>query len=86
LSVEQLGALSNLFFSSVVLSSGFSLISIYFGEYLLMKFNIEKRFPKIAKYINLRRKFQRYYIKLSFFYIVLCSIVQIALALFTIAI
>jgi hypothetical protein len=81
--VEQLGALTNFFFSTVILSSSLSLISIYFGEYLLNKFNIEERYPRIAKFINLRRKFQRYYIKLSLFYIVLCSIVQIALALFT---
>lgn len=81
--MEQLGALTNFFFSTVILSSSLSLISIYFGEYLLNKFNIEERYPRIAKFINLRRKFQRYYIKLSLFYIVLCSIVQIALALFT---
>ena len=40
----------------------FSLLAIYFGEYLLSRFNIVERFPKLGKFIQLRRKFQTFYI------------------------
>ena len=43
-------------------SALFSLLAIYFGEYLLSRFNIVERFPKLGKFIQLRRKFQTFYI------------------------
>jgi uncharacterized protein YybS (DUF2232 family) len=53
----------NLFaFFFLIFLSLVSLFSIIFGEYLLIKFNIKINYPKIFKYIQIRRKFQRYYI------------------------
>jgi hypothetical protein len=83
LDLDQLYALTNFFFSIVILSSTISLISIYFGEYLITKLKIEEKFPVIAKYIRLRKKFQRFYLFLSLFYILFCSTMQITLAIFT---
>jgi hypothetical protein len=38
---------------------------MYFGDYLIEKFNISTKYPRIHKYIQLRRKFQRYYLILD---------------------
>jgi hypothetical protein len=48
-----------------IILSLISLISMYFGDYLIEKFNISNKYPRIHKYIQLRRKFQRYYLILD---------------------
>uniref|UniRef100_UPI0030FEF895 hypothetical protein n=1 Tax=Singerocybe alboinfundibuliformis TaxID=1346812 RepID=UPI0030FEF895 len=55
-------ALSLLFFKSALISALVSIVFIFYGDYLINKYNIETRFPKLAKIILLRRKFSRYYL------------------------
>jgi hypothetical protein len=43
----------------------FSLISIIYGDKLIIFFDLENRFPKIAKFIQIRRKFQQYYLLMN---------------------
>jgi hypothetical protein len=45
-----------------ILLSLFSIISIFYGDFLITKLNLEIRFPKLGKFIQLRRKFQHFYI------------------------
>ena len=52
-----------------------SLFTVFYGNVLIDKFNIEIRFPKLGKLIILRRKFQMYYSLLDFF--ILFSIIII---------
>jgi hypothetical protein len=54
-------AIIHILLSISILFCLFSLIGIFFGEELLNYFQIEKRFPKLAKFILLRRKFKKYY-------------------------
>ena len=74
-------ALSLLLLKGVILSSVFSLIFILYGDYLLKKYNIESRYPKLAKIIQLRRKFQRYYMILSILMIFFVCMIEIIFSL-----
>ena len=70
-------ALSLLLLKGVVISSTLSLIFILYGDYLLTKYNIESRYPKLAKFIQLRRKLQNYYLKVCFVWIFIGILPQI---------
>jgi len=61
-----------------------SLIALYFGDYLTNKFNIENKYPKIYKFIQLRRKYQVYFIikDLTIIYIALILLTFINIILF----
>lgn len=74
LSIEKLGALTVLIFSGVILSGCINIISIYFGEYLIKKYKIDERFPKLAKFIQLRRTLQKYYLIYSLSIIMFSSV------------
>ena len=43
----------------------FSIISIFYGEKLITYFDLENRFIKLSKFIQIRRKFQQYYLLLN---------------------
>jgi hypothetical protein len=53
--------------SIVILLSLYSIICIFFGNSLIDYFDLENknRFPKIAKFIKLRRTFQKYYLMIN---------------------
>lgn len=48
-----------------------SIISIIYGDMLLIYFKIEEKYPKIGRFIKLRRKFQKYYLFLNLLSIIL---------------
>jgi len=62
---EQNLAMSNILGSLFIIFSLISIISIFYGEKLLIFFDLENRFPKIAKFIQIRRKFQQYYLLMN---------------------
>jgi hypothetical protein len=66
-SPDKLGALSILFFSQVMLACLISIIFVFYGDLLIKRFDLENKYPKIAKFIQLRRKFQQYYLLLNIF-------------------
>src|ERR1700678_314808 len=45
-----------------LISSLISIIFIFYGDYLIKKYKIEVNYPRLAKIISLRRKFQKYYL------------------------
>jgi hypothetical protein len=53
-------ALSILIFKYLILSSLVTIIYIFYGNYLLTKFNIEVKYPKLAIAIKLAKKFRTY--------------------------
>jgi len=69
---EQNLAMSNILGSMFILFSLISIISIFYGDKLIIFFDLENRFPKIAKFILIRRKFQQYYLLMN---MILISIV-----------
>jgi hypothetical protein len=58
--------------SMFIFFSLINIISIFYGEKLITYFDLENRFPKMAKFIQIRRKFQQYYLLIN---IVLITIV-----------
>ena len=77
-------ALSLLLLKGVILSSIFSLIFILYGDYILKKYNIESRYPKIAKIIQLRRKFLTYYFLFDGVLIILALFVFVGFNLYNV--
>ena len=75
-------AISILLINSVILSNLISIGFIFFGNYLLKKFNIENKYPSLKKIIELRLKFQQFYLILNLSLIFFGIFVQIAFALF----
>jgi|SRR5882672_2003644 len=75
-------AVSLLLTKSVLFSSLISLIFVYYGDVLLTKFNLESRFPKLAKIIKLRRKFSRYYFLLDCLLILGVILLEVCLSLY----
>lgn len=55
-------AIGFLIFKSTLVSALMSIIFIFYGDFLIKKYNIENRFPKLAKIIKLRRKFSTFYL------------------------
>jgi hypothetical protein len=65
LNYEQNLAMSNILGSMFIIFTLFSIISIFYGDKLITYFDLENKFPKIAKFIQIRRKFQQYYLLMN---------------------
>jgi hypothetical protein len=63
-------ALGLLLLNYALISSLISIIFIFYGDYLIKKYKIEVNYPKLAKIISLRRKFQKYYLIVDFLIII----------------
>ncbi|SRR6266576_5039148 len=74
-------AISHLFLIILISILLIDLMTIYFGDYLIEKFNIKSKYPRIHKFIQLRRKFQRFYLILDltiiFIMLIILSILNI---------
>ena len=66
---EELLAFSGLLLNSLVLSYVVSIILVLYGDYLIKRFDLEHKYPKLAKFIEVRRKLQNYYLKICFVWI-----------------
>lgn len=64
--------------SFLLLSLLYSYLVAKYGNYLIDRFNLEVRFPKISRLIKMRSKLQKYY----FVYITLIAIVFLLASLF----
>jgi hypothetical protein len=76
---EQNLAMSNILGSMFIIFSLISIISIFYGDKLIRFFDLENRFPKLAKFIQIRRKFQQYYLlmNISLIIIILLLIIYV---------
>jgi len=61
LSNEKIGALGHILISIAIFYSILSIVFIFYGEVLIRYYNLEENYPKLARFIELRRKFQHYY-------------------------
>ena len=76
LTSNQLEAFIHLSFISVLFILIYNLALIFYGESLIKYFNLVDRYPKLAKFINYRSKFQQYYFGLN---LILISIILLIL-------
>lgn len=79
LTLEQLAILSNTLVAFLVLTCLINIILIIYSDFLITFFKLEERFPKLAKFIQLRRKFQRFYMSLFFSISIIALIIVIYL-------
>ena len=56
-------------------------ISLSFGSYLINRFKLESRYPKLYMFIQLRKKFERYYTIYSLCYLLFVMSVEILFSL-----
>jgi|ERR1700727_359668 len=73
----QKGAIVHTLVSISVLFLLSNLLSVYYGDKLIIYFNLENKYPKLARFIQIRRKFQDYYIRLNALIIILILLVVI---------
>jgi hypothetical protein len=74
LTLNQLGAIGHIFACIFILMCLLSLITIFYSDFLITNLNLEEKYPKLAKIIKLRKKFQQYYFILNSLGILLTSI------------
>jgi len=79
MSIEEIGAVVHISGSLFLLFSIFTIISILFGNTIIEKYNLEKRFPKLAKLFQLRKKATKYSLILNFSLIILVLLIIISL-------
>ena len=82
LNMYQKGVVANILVLILILSCLISLIAIYYSDLLIKYFNLETNFPRLAKYINLRRKFQQYYFFFNSIIIIISLITLIIMNIF----
>lgn len=75
-------AFSGLILNHLILSYTISIILILYGDYLIKRFDLVNRYPKIVKLIQLRQKLQEYYLKIAFTWIFLCVLPQMAMYIY----
>lgn len=74
LSQTQKGAVIHISFSVVILLCLFTLIGIFYGDLLIQYFKLETKFPRLARYLKIRRKFQQFYFAMNSLLIILILI------------
>lgn len=82
LSLEELAIITNLMGLFMILFSLLSITTIMFGEYLVNYFQLEHKFPKLSKYIQLRSKLSKTALIIYFIYIYLVVIIFIIINIY----
>lgn len=62
LSVEQTFALFHIMFFISMIFLIYNIAIIFYSDLIIKYFSIETKYPKFSRFIEIRRKFQRYYI------------------------
>jgi len=73
-------AVSLILGKSMIFSALISIIFVFYGYILIEKYDLENRYPKLAKLIQLRQKFQKYYFNYYCFLIISVIVMEIAFA------
>ena len=84
MSSEQLACLTNAIGFIVILSVFTSIVIILFGDYLISKLQLETRYPRLAKFIQIRQKVNKYFLvyNIVFTYFMLISYICINIFMF----
>jgi len=73
----------NISTSLFILACIISILLSIFGNYLIDKLSLEKRFPRLSKIINLRVTFQKYYIFINSIFIIIAVLSLILINIIT---
>ena len=77
LTINELGSLSNLLAAVFILFCVISITSIIYSDKFITFLNLENRFPRLAKFIQYRKKLQDYYLRINLvlIYITLVAVI-----------
>ena len=73
-STAELGAIAHIIASIFILYTFFNILLIIYGDALIVYLDLEKKYPSMVKFIQLRRKFQNYYLKVAS--IIICCVLS----------
>ena len=68
--------------NGLALNYVFNIILVLYGDYLIKRFDLENKYPKLAKFIQLRRKLQNFYLKVCFAWIFFSLLPQFLIDIF----
>jgi hypothetical protein len=77
LSIHELCILMNLLISIFILTCLISILFAFYGNYLIDKFSLETKLPKLSGIIKIRIKLQHYYIFINSFFIIIALILSV---------
>lgn len=83
LSIVDLCILIDIIGIIIIFSCVMSIIFAYYGNYLISKYTLDQKFPRLSKLISLRVKFQHYSIFINLFLIIVTLIVLLLINLLT---
>jgi len=75
LKLEQIGAIVHLSAIIFIFSCLITIVSIIYAEFLIQYFNLEVKYPKLKSFIELRRKFQHYYLFINLIGIIIVLLI-----------
>jgi hypothetical protein len=75
LSILELSSLVHLLGAITILLFVINVMTIVYADYLIVRFKLEDKYPKLAKYIKIRRLFQQFYLAIDF-----CIIITVLLS------
>lgn len=82
LTIEQHACLFNFFGYLIIFFAINSVIIIYYGDLLIKYFNLEMKYPKLTRLIQLRRKILTYHLLINFIFIYIVIIIFISINLY----
>ena len=84
LSTAQLGAIGHILLSVGIVYSVMNIASGYYGDKLITYFNLERKYPRLAKLIKYRRIYQEYNIAFNLILIwcIACYIIFVNVSVF----
>jgi hypothetical protein len=77
LTIDQKIAVTHILAAIAMLSSIFTIAMIIYGDYLIIRLKLEEKFPKLARFIKIRRKLQLYSISMNLFLMTLALLAVI---------
>ena len=83
---EALGAAFHLIFALYMFFCVTTILGVLYGEFLIEYFKLEERYPRIARYLQIRRKFQRGILILNFVIVIVMLLFQIYINLLALSI
>lgn len=83
LSIVDLCILIDIIGIIIIFSGVMSIIFAYYGNYLISKYTLDQKFPRLSKLISLRVKFQHYSIFINLLLIIVTLIVLLLINLLT---
>jgi len=83
LTTAQVGSLAHILICIVISISLFSLTSVFLGDTLIRYLNLEAKYPKLARFIQIRRKFQIYYFVINVILIIISILAILYLNILT---